>query len=124
MSYFDGMMDEKLDLSKVRDRGSKKWVAMMLPEHVKMLREYNENMKKMPKPELDEWDLATIQEQIEIALKRNVEIEFKLWKEGEIICRVCRIERIDLNKKIIEVENIYRSFTLKIEDIVSITILE
>ena len=35
----------QFDLSHVRDRGSKKWVAMMLPEHVKMLREYGEEIK-------------------------------------------------------------------------------
>ncbi|MFF2754373.1 hypothetical protein ACFVR1_11590 [Psychrobacillus sp. NPDC058041] len=39
--------DQALDLSKVRDRGSKKWVAMMLPEHLKLV---------------DEWDLDIIQD--------------------------------------------------------------
>lgn len=36
----------QLDLSRLQDRGSKKWVAMMLPEHVKLLREYSEEIKK------------------------------------------------------------------------------
>lgn len=29
----------------IQDRGSIKWTAMMLPEHVKLLREYNESLE-------------------------------------------------------------------------------
>ena len=72
MGYRDEMNNNTFDLSKVRDRGSKKWVAMMLPEHVQLLRQYNEDIKKIPRPNLDEFDLLAIQEQIEIAMKRNV----------------------------------------------------
>ncbi|MFF2286401.1 YolD-like family protein [Peribacillus butanolivorans] len=38
----------------IRDRGRIKWVSMMLPEHVKLLREYNEGLDKVEKPVLDE----------------------------------------------------------------------
>ena len=38
----------------IRDRGRIKWVTMMLPEHVKLLREYNESLDKAEKPVLDE----------------------------------------------------------------------
>ncbi|WP_422195030.1 YolD-like family protein, partial [Psychrobacillus psychrotolerans] len=33
----------------------------MLTEHVAMLKEYNQEIKKEPKPELDEWDYDAIQ---------------------------------------------------------------
>ena len=57
---------------------------MMLPEYVQLIRQYNEDTKKIPRPNLDEFDLLAIQEQIEIAMKRNVEIKFKIWKDGEV----------------------------------------
>lgn len=50
----------RLDLSKLQDRGNKKWVAMMLPEHVALLREYGKDIKREPKPDLDEWDYDAI----------------------------------------------------------------
>ncbi|MDQ0201957.1 hypothetical protein J2S10_005168 [Neobacillus ginsengisoli] len=33
----------------IRDRDRIKWVSMMLPEHVKLLREYNESLDKSRK---------------------------------------------------------------------------
>ncbi|MDI2586232.1 hypothetical protein OR571_03585 [Psychrobacillus sp. NEAU-3TGS] len=50
MDHFDKMMEHQLDLSNVRDRGNKKWVAMMLPEHLKLIRNYNEEQSKIPRP--------------------------------------------------------------------------
>lgn len=114
----------QLDLSKLQDRGSKKWVAMMLPEHVKMLREYSEEIKKEPRPDLNEFDYEAIQEQIAIAMKRNVEIKIKRWKEGEFIYNRGTIQWIDLRKRTIELEDPFRSFELYIDEIVDVTILE
>jgi len=36
----------RLDLSKLQDRGNKKWVAMMLPEHV-AVRTLKENLNQI-----------------------------------------------------------------------------
>lgn len=114
----------QLDLSQVRDRGSKKWVAMMLPEHVKMLRDYREEIKKVARPDLNEFDYEAIQEQIELAMKRNVEIKIKRWKEGEFLFNRGTIQWIDLTKRTIELEDPFRCFELKIDEIVDVTILE
>ena len=123
MGYLNEMNNNNFDLSKVRDRGSKKWVAMMLPEHVQLIRQYNEDTKKIPRPNLDEFDLLAIQEQIEIAMKRNVEIKFKIWKDGEVKYSTGTICWIDLNRKIIEVEDKMHSFQLNFDEIVDVTLL-
>ena len=52
MGYLNELNNNTFDLSKVRDRRSKKWVAMMLPEHVQLIRQYNEDTKKIPRPNL------------------------------------------------------------------------
>lgn len=114
----------RLDLSKVRDRGSKKWVAMMLPEHVKMIRDYNEEVKKAPRPDLNVFDYEAIQEQIELAMKRNVEIHIKRWKNGEFLYNDGTIQWIDLNKRTIELEDSSRSYVFPLDDIVDVAILE
>ncbi len=41
----------------IRDRGAIKWTAMMLPEHVKLLRDWVEEDFDQSKPELDEQQL-------------------------------------------------------------------
>lgn len=123
MAYFNEMMDTP-DLSKLRDRGSKKWVAMMLPEHLKLVREYIEDQKKDPRPELDVWDLDIIQENIQIAMKRNVEVEIKTWKDGAFIFHIGKINWVDLNRRKIEMEDVFISFVLKLDDIVDVTNLE
>ncbi|GGA34365.1 YolD-like family protein [Psychrobacillus lasiicapitis] len=119
---FDKAMDS-LDLSKVRDRGSKKWVAMMLPEHVKLLREYMEEQKKAPRPDLDEWDLDIIQENIQLAMKRNVEVEIKTWRNGAFHTHLGKVTWVDINRRTIEMEDVFNSFTLQLDEIVDVTIL-
>lgn len=107
----------QLDLSHIQDRGSKKWVAMMLPE-------YAVEIKKEPRPDLNEFDYEAIQDQIELAMKRNVEIKIKRWKEGEFIYNRGTIQWIDLRNRTIELEDPFRSFELSIDEIVDVTILE
>ena len=99
MSYFDEMMDNQLDLSKVRDRGSKKWVAMMLPEHVALLRQYNEDSKKVPRPQLDEWDYEALHTSLHNALISKADTRIKLWKDGEIVYKRGTIESVDLKRR-------------------------
>lgn len=64
----------------IRDRGNIKWNAMMLPEHVKKLREWKEKDEYEEKPELDEWALQDLSEQLQMAFDNQYEIELNLWK--------------------------------------------
>lgn len=112
------------DLSHLQDRGSKKWVAMMLPEHVKLLREYAVEIKKEPRPDLDEFDYELIEELIGLAMKRNVEAKIKRWKDGEFVYNRGMIQSIDLSRRSIELEDPFSSFELSLDEIVDITIFE
>ncbi|KQL37591.1 hypothetical protein AN959_03435 [Psychrobacillus sp. FJAT-21963] len=114
----------QLDLSNVKDRGSKKWVAMMLPEHLKLIRSYKEEQKKIPRPQLDEWDLHAIEETINIAIKRKSDVVIKLWKDGEFILRGGIIQNVDLKDRIIEVDNPYGLLSYNLDDIVDVTVTD
>ncbi|MBU9720140.1 YolD-like family protein [Bacillus alkalicola] len=65
-----------------KDRGTIKWTAMMLPEHVGMLRDLEHNLKKQPKPEIDEQKLEEYEFTICEALEFNKELTFHYWKNG------------------------------------------
>ena len=62
----------------LRDRGRIKWTAMMLPEHVKLLRGWAEEDHWETKIELDEQKLTELDETLRIAkqLKQKVAIQY------------------------------------------------
>lgn len=124
MDYFNEMMDHQIDISKVKDRGNKKWVAMMIPEHLKILREYVEDQKKIPKPQLNEWDLDIIQDNIQIAMKRNVDVEVKAWKNGEFHFQIGSISWVDIKSRTVKIEDFFKSYVIKLDEIVDVTVIE
>ncbi|MDF1998786.1 MFS transporter [Peribacillus frigoritolerans] len=78
MGYFSnkGFFIEKRGDKMIRDRGNKKWVSLMLPEHVKMLREYDASYNKIPKPSLDEQKYEQFNEIVSEAMEMNNILEF------------------------------------------------
>ncbi|MGM0897922.1 MAG: hypothetical protein ACQEV0_08480 [Bacillota bacterium] len=65
--------DRKM-VGDVEDSGALKWTALILQERMRMLREWKED-NRIPKPELDEFNLQTLQENIGIAIIRRREVE-------------------------------------------------
>ncbi|MFP3323998.1 YolD-like family protein [Planococcus sp. SIMBA_160] len=66
----------------VMDRGQLKWGALMLPEHVRMLREWRADEPSMQKPQLDEEELGLLQEEIGLAHHRQCMAELRYWDGG------------------------------------------
>lgn len=53
----------------------------MLPEHVKMLRDWKKEDDYIQKPELDELVLQELGERLQIAYERQLEVELEVWEE-------------------------------------------
>ena len=68
----------------IRDRGNIKWNAMMLTEHVTLLREWKKKDQYIEKPQLDEWALQELSEQLQLAFQQKLEVELKIWNEKQI----------------------------------------
>lgn len=68
-----------------RDRGTIKWNAMMLPEHVKLLREWKAEDYYVKIPEIDEWAQQEIAEQLQIAQETSAYTELTYWNNGQIV---------------------------------------
>lgn len=84
------------DLSKLKDRGSKKWsMAMMLPEHVQAIRRLIEEDKKILKPILDEYDYECLNEDLAIALRSESLVQLRTWRDGVVKETVGVVESID-----------------------------
>lgn len=67
----------------LQDRGMKKWTAMMLPEHIKKLNEWDQEANQVPPPHLTEWELAHIQQQIRIAYDDKRPISLIIYQDDK-----------------------------------------
>ncbi|MEK5207463.1 YolD-like family protein [Psychrobacillus sp. FSL H8-0510] len=108
----------------IRDRGMMKWQGMMLTEHVTMLKEYNQEIKKEPKPELDEWDYDAIQHTLDMAIKSKADTKVKLWRDGAFFYKRGIVESVDLQRRVIELEDPFYLLQLKLDEIVDVTIMD
>ena len=67
-----------------KDRGTMKWTAMMLPEHVKLLREWQAEDQLVIKPQLDEAQVEQMNTNLQRAYKEQCSIRLKVWEETAI----------------------------------------
>jgi hypothetical protein len=79
----------------LKDRGTKKWVAMMLPEHVAAVKNEINNQDKIAQPTLDEDKLNDIDLLIHEAMEYNQLLKFSLYKDGYINTLIGRTVYID-----------------------------
>lgn len=86
----------------VLDRGQLKWGALMLPEHVRMLREWRADEPSKHKPHLDEEELGLLQEEISIAHQRQCMAEMRYWDDG-LAAVSGIITAIDLSNQTLEI---------------------
>lgn len=63
----------------VNDRGTIKWTAMMMPEHVELLNQLKEKQNRKQKPILDEQQLEENGFQLMMAHKDNLLISIKYY---------------------------------------------
>ncbi|MFY4775881.1 YolD-like family protein [Metabacillus sp. RGM 3146] len=107
----------------IRDRGNIKWTSMMLPEHVKLLRDWAKEEYLKTKPELDEQELEQLNETICIAMEENREMQFTVYENGSICKYTGRIHYTDNLEQAIRIidqtgkrQNIKLGSIIKIEE--------
>ena len=108
----------------IRDRGNIKWTAMMLSEHVRELRKWMDQDNYTERPELNEWDLQSIQEELELAYKRQCETLIKTWDSGRIIQHHGIVEDIDLRRMCIVLKNPFGTEIIRVADIINVHSVE
>src|SRR5690625_1809126 len=78
---------------KVQDSGTKKWVSLMLPEHVEMLKEVFVEYKE--KPTLDEQQMIEIDQTLKYALVEKADITMTYYKQGNFKKISGKLQQID-----------------------------
>ncbi|ANU13728.1 hypothetical protein B481_2286 [Planococcus halocryophilus Or1] len=108
----------------VKDRGRIKWTALMLPEHVEMIREWYAKDELIAKPELTEDDLQLLQEEMDIALKRQCEVVIQSWEEGVVYEHRGTIEGIEARNRMIVCKEGEKRHRLPFDGVISIVMIE
>lgn len=67
----------------INDRGNIKWTAMMLPEHLDLLKEYKRADHVEPIRVLTEWESEELQQTIEQAINQQLDIKLNVWEGGK-----------------------------------------
>ena len=106
----------------VRDRGKKKWTAMMLPEHIEELRKWQEDMDKVKRPELDEFDLETMQEEVARALTSGLETRITTWVDGQFHYHRGVVQEV--STQYLRYEDPFGKHRIPIHEITAVMILE
>lgn len=77
----------------VCDRGTKKWVSLMLPEHVEMLSDVFVQYKE--KPKLDQQQMEEIDQTLKYGLKENVNLQMTYYNNGDYTTIRGKLAQID-----------------------------
>jgi hypothetical protein len=88
-----------------KDRGNKKWTSLFLVEHKKKLRELKLNENNREKPILDDQEKKAINYQLQQALQNDLELKIKYYENKRFKKVAGRIEKVDINQKIIHVKD-------------------
>ncbi|WP_078379942.1 YolD-like family protein [Sutcliffiella halmapala] len=79
----------------IRDRGTIKWTSMMLPEHVKMLRDLVREDTYETKPELDEQQLDEMNELFCEAMETGKEVTITYYEKKRYHLFVGMVHHLD-----------------------------
>ncbi|MFD1206612.1 YolD-like family protein [Sporosarcina contaminans] len=107
-------------MDKNRDRGIIKWTAMMLPEHIQMLRALQEENEYIERPKLTEWELQDLQEELERAYKMETDSNITVWSSGRTDTYIGKIVALDPIRGLISVEGPYGKDNIPVSDIIKV----
>lgn len=87
-------------MGKINDRGLMKWQGFFMTEHVKLLKEYeNDELKRVVKPELDLQQIEEINFLLMEAMEYNNMLSFSYYRGGHIYSCEGFVHYIDHIKK-------------------------
>jgi len=104
----------------IRDRGNMKWQGMMLTEHAQAVQEWLESDGLVERPILDDWELQSIQEELEIAYKRQCEAAVTTWQKGKKFTYGGKIAALDYRLNCITMEGPFGDDCIPVVDVVKV----
>lgn len=107
----------------IRDRGAKKWTSLMLPEHIAMLRQFNDDYYLVEKPIVDEFAYDEFDERIAYAMEYNMPVKITEWHAGRFTEVVGRVHYVDPITKQLRVKTTQGFERLNMADVTAVEIV-
>ncbi|MGA9287690.1 MAG: YolD-like family protein [Anaerobacillus sp.] len=105
----------------IRDRGNIKWTSMMLPEHVKELRDWKAEEQRKGKPVLDEQIIEEMNELICEAMEFHRPLYFYYFQNGETNVLYGYVHYLDqLNKELRIMDLDEKKRNIQVSDLVHV----
>jgi len=105
----------------IRDRGRIKWVSMMLPEHVKVLREWAEEDNDRTRKELDEQQIEVLNGMIVEAMEQDQAVTIIYYHNKKYELLVGHIKSLDpLQNRLHVVDHFGEKFQISFIDIMDV----
>lgn len=108
----------------IKDRGNIKWQGMMLTEHTNMLKDWKKANDLVQRPDLVEWELTLLAEEIERAFKSKASVKLTYWKDGKLVDDYGKIITIINKEKSIVFDDSCSTTNYKFEDIIKVAIID
>ncbi|TCT25507.1 YolD-like protein [Melghiribacillus thermohalophilus] len=106
----------------LKDRGTIKWTSLMLPEHVKELKQMWQDETKKPRPILDQQELEEFNERLLEAFEHGKRIEVTRYQNGRENSLSGKIEKIDAVCQIIVLKTYEQVHSIPFRDITNLEI--
>ena len=108
----------------IKDSGAIKWQGMMLTEHVELIRAWYEEDKHDAKPDLDEYDLQLLQEELALAAQRRCQVKMKSWKDKKFHYHLGIIQQLDAHSRSIVYEDPTGVHRLPMNELVGVWMMD
>ncbi|WP_432803577.1 YolD-like family protein [Bhargavaea ginsengi] len=92
----------------------------MLPEHLRELRKWQAENDLVKRPDLSEWDLQQIQQEIDRSIRSRKLTEVQTWRDGRVHKHTGIIVSADITSQRIRLDEGW----IEVTDIVSVNVLE
>ena len=106
----------------LKDRGTKKWTSLMLPEHVTYLKDMWTRELKEKKPMLDEQQRELMDGVLREAIQRKQKVQLVCYRNGHMESLIGFVARYGDNQLHLQV-NVSKKMTVYLNDIVSLELL-
>ncbi|WP_338657198.1 YolD-like family protein (plasmid) [Sporosarcina psychrophila] len=111
-------------VDNIRDRGTKKWRGLMLSEHTQAVNDWMVSDGQVERPQFDEWELESIQMELEFAYKRQSEAMVTTWRKGKLFTYTGKISELDHRLNLISIEGPFGDDKIPVVDVIKVQSME